>query len=224
LPFRQHMKYFFIFLISQSILLPLIAGLIRFHRIGKSYQPFLLLLSIGFIVEIVSFILMVNFAETGNAVPVNIYTLIEWTLLAWQFHVWGFLRQKKKTFYVLLGLGTLIWIIVNIVFGKINEFSPYFRFFYYFVVVLLSVNEINFMITHYNKNLFRNPRFLICIGLIFYFVYMIVDYWAFEISKLGKPEISITLAAWGSYVNVIANIIYTIAFLLIPAPQKFTLE
>lgn len=220
------MKYFFLFLISQSILLPIIAGLIRFGRIDKSYQPFLLLLVIGFAVEVISFLLVVNFnlRKVGNAIPVNIYTLIAWLLLCWQFHVWGFLRQKKKTFYALVTLGILIWIVVNLVFKKIDDFSPYFRFFYYFVVVLLGVNEINFMITHYNKNLFRNPRFLICIGLIIYYTYMIVDYWASEISKLGKPEISITLVFWGSYINAIANIIYAIAFLLIPKPQKFTLN
>jgi hypothetical protein len=216
------MKYFFIFLISQSILLPIIAGLVRLRRIDKSYQPFLLLLVIGFLVEIISLISIRLTKE--NTIPVNIYTLVEWTLLAWQFHVWGFLRQKKKTFYALLGLGALIWIVVNIVFGKIHEFSPYFRFFYYFVIVLLSVNEINFMITHYNRNLFRNPRFLICIGLIIYFVYMIVYYWAFEISKLGKSEISISIMVLVAYVNVLANIIYAIAFLLIPAPQKFTFK
>jgi len=96
-------------------------------------------------------------------------------------------------------------------------------FFYSFLIVLLSVNEINFMITH-SRNLFRNPRFLICIGLIVYFVYMIVYYWAFGISRFGRSEISDSILFLVAYVNALANIIYAIAFLLIPAPQKFTLE
>jgi hypothetical protein len=215
------MKYFFLFLISQSILLPIIAGLIRFHRIDKRYRPFLLLLFIGFIVEIISFSLIR--LKISNGIALNIYKLIEWLLIAWQFHVWGLLQQKKNLFYALMIVTSLLWAAECVVFGMDN-FSPYFLFFYSFLIVLLSINKINFMITHEMRNLFINPRFLICIGFIIYFIYMIVDYWASEISKLGKPEISITLVFWGSYINVLANIIYATAFLLIPKPQKFTLS
>lgn len=215
------MKYFLLFLISQSILLPIIAGLIRFRRIDRSYRPFLLLLLIGFIVEIISFSLIR--LKTSNDIALNIYKLIEWVLIAWQFHIWGLLRQKKKLFYALMIVTILFWATECIIFGMYN-FSPYFLFFYSFLIVLLSINKINFMITHEMRNLFSNPKFLICIGFIIYFIYMIVDYWASEISKLGKPEISITLVFWGSYINVLANIIYATAFLLIPKPQKFTLS
>jgi len=216
------MKYFFLFLLSQSVLLPIIVGLVRLRRMGKSYRPFFLLLVIGFLVEIISFI-SIRLTK-NNTVIVNIYGLVEWTLLAWQFHAWGFLRQKKSLFYALLGLSALVWFIVNIVFGHIHDFSPYFVFFYSFLIVLLCVNEINFMITHHNRNLFRNPRFVICFGLIIYFVYMIVYYWALEISKFGRSDISISIAFLVAYVNILANIIYAIAFLLIPKPQKFTLQ
>jgi hypothetical protein len=214
------MKYIFVFLISQSVLLPIITGLIRLRRIDKSYRPFLLLLLIGLLTEIVSLFFI---KYTGaNTIPVNVYTLIEWTFLAWQFHVWGFLRQKKKLFYALLVLATLVWITENLIFKKIHDFSPYFVFFYSFLIVLLSVNEINFMITHY-RNLFRNPRFIICIGLIVYFVYMIIYYWAFQISRFGRSEISDSILFLVAYVNALANIIYAIAFLVIPKPQRFTL-
>jgi hypothetical protein len=218
------MKYFFLFLLSQFILLPIIAGLVRWRRIDKSYRPFFWLLVIGFLVEIISFI-SIRMAK-DNTVIVNIYSLLEWTFLAWQFHAWGFLRQKRPLFYALLGLGALVWFVVNIVFGHIHDFSPYFVFFYSFLTVLLSVNEINFMITHYNRNLFRNPRFVICVGLIIYFVYMIVYFWALEISRLGRSEVSISISITflQGYVNILANIIYAIAFLLFPKPQKFTLQ
>jgi len=218
------MKYFFLFLLSQSVLLPIIAGLVRWRRMDKSYRPFFWLLVIGFLVEIISFI-SIRLAK-DNTVIVNIYGLLEWTILAWQFHAWGFLRQRKTLFYALLGFAALVWFTVNIVFGHIHDFSPYFVFFYAFLVVLLCVNEINFMITHYNRNLFRNPRFVICVGLIIYFVYMIVYYWALEISRLGRSEVSISISITFllGYVNILTNIIYAIAFLLFPKPQKFTLQ
>jgi hypothetical protein len=149
--------------------------------------------------------------------------LLEWTLIAWQFHVWGFLKQNKRAFYGLLVFTTTFWIGENLFFHNITGIVPYFRFLYFFLIVLLSINKINFMITHDNRNLFRNPRFLLCIGFIIYFIYMIVFYWAFEVSLFGKTEISNIITFLMAYMNAFTNIIYAIAFLLIPAPQKFKL-
>jgi len=53
---------------------------------------------------------------------------------------------------------------------------------------------------------------------------MIVDFWAFEISKSGEKEISLRISFLMDYVNAFANIIYALAFLMIPAPQKFSLK
>jgi hypothetical protein len=53
---------------------------------------------------------------------------------------------------------------------------------------------------------------------------MIVYYWAFEISRFGHQSISDSILFLVAYVNALANIIYAIAFLLIPKPQKFTLD
>ena len=217
------MTIIFAFLLSQSILLPIIIGLIRLRRLDKGYRPFFILLCIGFMTEVISFILIQGFGKY-NTIPTNIYALLEWTLIACLFHNWGFLRQKKNWFYALLAFTTLFWITENLVFRQIALFSPYFLFFYFFLIVLLSINKINFMITHDNRNLFRNPKFLICIGFIIYFIYMIVYYWAFEVSMFGKSEIAVNINFLMSYVNVFTNIIYAIAFLLIPAPQKFTLD
>jgi hypothetical protein len=223
------MKPILIFLISQSVLLPLIIGLVRLRRLGKRYQPFLILLFIGFLTEVVSFI-MIQVFRGWNAVSVNIYVLIEWLFIAWQFHVWGFLKQKNRTFYGLLIFTSLLWIAENFIFGKITVVVPYFRFLYFFLIVLFSVNEINFMLTHDNRNFFRNPKFLICIGFIIYFIFMIVYFWAFQVSRVGTSqpsntsEITSGIIFLMAYVNAFTNIIYAIAFLLIPAPVKFTLK
>lgn len=222
------MRPILIFLISQTILLPIIAGLIRLRRIDKSYQPFYILLWVGFVTEVISFILIKGF-HAHNAIPINIYTLLEWTLIAWQFHVWGFLKQKPRIFYGFLGLATLFWIIVNLVYGQITAFSPYFRIFYYCTIVLLSIRTINFMITHENRNLFRNPRFLICIGFIIYFFYMILYYWASTVSNTNNHTVTTTVTMTRifylmAYINALTNAIYAIALLLLPARVKFTLN
>jgi len=222
------MRPILIFLISQTILLPIIVGLIRLNRIDKSYQPFYILLWIGFVTEVISFVLIKGF-HAYNAIPINIYTLLEWTLIAWQFHVWGFLKQRPRIFYGFLGLATLFWITVNLVYGQITAFSPYFRIFYYCTIVLLSIRTINFMITHENRNLFRNPRFLICIGFIIYFFYMILYYWASTVSNTNNHTVTTTVTMTRifylmAYINALTNAIYAIALLLLPARVKFTLN
>ncbi|HTI10093.1 MAG TPA: hypothetical protein VL832_16105 [Puia sp.] len=216
------MKFVFVFLLSQSILLPIITGLIRFRRLDKGYQPFFLLLLIGFLTELFSFVTMQVYKT--NFPVVNIYILIEWIFIAWQFHVWGFLRQRKGAFYSLLILTSLFWIGEYLWLHQFTAILLYFRLLYFSLIVLLSINKINFMITHDNRNLFQNPKFLICIGFIIYFIYMIVYFWSFQISLFGKSDITGIIIFLMAYVNVFTNIIYAIAFLLIPAPQKFTLE
>ena len=216
------MKVYLAFLISQFILLPIIVGLIRFRRMDKGYRPFFYLLLIGFLVEIISFNLIQH--SISNAIPVNIYNLVECLFVIYLFHIWGVMRHKKWWSYTLAGISIIIWLIVNLGYDQIHLFSPYFRWYYYTVIVLLSINEINFMITHYSRNLFTNPKFLICLGFIVYFLYMIVYYYTLEISWSDKREISEVISFLMAYINAFSNIVYAIAFFLIPKPLKFTLE
>lgn len=217
------MRSFLLFLASQSILIPLIAGLVRLRRIGKSYQPFFILLVLGFVTELVN-IYVIKIIHTTNAVTSNIYALIEWTLIIWQFQVWGSFRNLTKARWGLLLLSYSIWITENLVLGHSSDFSPYFRFFASFFIVLLSVNKINFMITHDNRNLLRHPGFLICIGFIIYFIYKIIYEWAYQTSLFGATDITTTIIFGFGYVNALTNIIFAIALLKIPAPEKFTLQ
>ena len=76
---------------------------------------------------------------------------------------------------------TLIWFVENLIFGKIMVFSPYFRMLYAFLLVLLSITEINYKITHENKQLYRSPKFILSIGLILFFVYQILYEWALSV-------------------------------------------
>jgi hypothetical protein len=218
------MRTLALFLLSQSILLPLIIGLIRLRRIrDEGYQPFFILLAVGFLTELISFILIKGFHHS-NIIPLNIYSLVEWTLIAWQFHVWHTLRQRKVLFYCLLIFTMLAWVTENLIFWKIVEIVPYFRLLYSFEIVLLSVNLINFMITHDNRSLLRNPKFLICIGFIIYFFFMILYFWALQVSRVGKTGITSSIIFVIAYVNVLTNSIFAVALLLVPAKAKFTLK
>jgi len=217
------MKYFFLFLIGQSILLPIIAGLVRFRRLDKMYQPFFILILTGFLAELVAFV-VVRWITRSNAVPSNIDALLEFSLIVWQFYIWHPTKQRRWVFYSIWAVCAVCWVTENLIFWKIVTFSPYFRFLSSFVIVLLSVNKINFMITHDNRNLLRSPVFLICVTFIIYFIYKILYEWSYQISIAGPTDVARTIVFWMAYVNALTNVIYAIAFLLIPKPQKFTLQ
>jgi hypothetical protein len=216
------MKAVYLFLLGEFELLPLIVGLVRYRRLGRTYRPFLLMLAFAVLNQLVSYIVLKT--THSNSVPNAIYGLLEWILIAWQFHIWGLLRNNKRIFYLLVVLVSLIWVVENIVLGGITDWSPYFQVFDAFVIVLMSVGKINFMITHDDRNLGGNPIFLICIGFIILFIYEIVLEWAYQMSLQGATETTTRIIVGFSYVDVVVNIIFAIALFRIPRPQKFTLQ
>jgi hypothetical protein len=219
------MKPVILFAITQSIWIPILIGLFRFKTIKEQLQPFFWTLVAGLFTEIVSFIIISQKSYASNAIPSNIFVIIEWLLLTYQFHIWGFLKKRKRLFYILLVIPTLIWIVENLVFGRIVIFSPYFRILYSFLLTLMSITEINFKITHDNKNLFRNPKFLICIGFILFFVYQILYEWSYQVSLVQEPSrFTSTIISLFTYMDAVTNIIFGIAFLVTPRHKEFKLE
>src|SRR5262249_4493080 len=156
------------------------------RRLGWTYQPFLILLVLGALNEPVSYFFIRHFHS--NAIPNNIYALAEWILIAWQFHRWGFRRTQQPLFFSLVGLVSLVWVTEDLILRRITTFPPYFQILYCFLIVLLSVNKINFMITYEDRKLFGNPIFLICIGFIIFFIYRIVYEWAYQTSMQGSTK------------------------------------
>lgn len=201
--------------------LPCIAGLVRFRRIGKVYQPLFLMSLAGLLSEATSDYLA--HYKISNATVANTYALLEWIFIFWQFRIWGFFRTARGVGYVVLLVPCIVWIAENVVFGEMINFSPYFRIFACFNIVLFSVNKINFMITHDNRRLLGHPDFLFCIGFIIYFVYDIIYEWAYQSSRSGETRIALTIIHFFGYINALTNIIFAIAFLRIPAPKKFKL-
>ena len=161
--------------------------------------------------------------KISNANVVNTYALLEWIFIFWQFRVWGFFRTRKEITYAILLAPCIVWVAENLIFGQMANFSPYFRIFACFLIVLFSVNKINFMITHDNRKLLGHPDFLICIGFIIYFIYDIIYEWAYQSSLRSATEINTSIIFLFGYINALTNIIFAIAFLRIPAPKKFTL-
>ena len=218
------MKGIYLFLLSETILLPLIIGLVRLRRLKRSsYQPLFTLIVLGAFWEVLN-LYLIRVRSVQNVVTLNIFFLLEWLLIAWQFRTWGLLRGRNSLFYVIVAIPCLVWVIECLVLRQIFYLAPYYHVLYCFLIVIFSVNIINFMITHDYRNLFKNPTFLSCIAFIIYFIYWIVFNWAYQTSLKGATETTSFIIMIFGYINALTNIIFAIALLRIPPPQKFTLN
>ncbi|HTJ12470.1 MAG TPA: hypothetical protein VL547_10615 [Dinghuibacter sp.] len=215
------------FLLSQILLIPLCAALIRLRKIEKTYEPFIFMLALGAIQEVISFWLIRGLHRT-NAPSVNIYGLLECGLLFWQFYAWnsfGSRYTRRKWFFALQGGSLVLWICCNLVFFHLNDFDlPLYRILYPFVVVLLSVNEINRMITHDNRNLYKNARFVICLAFIIFFLYQILYEGATSLASETDNGVSKKIIHLFNYVNAFVNGLYLLGVLLMPRRRGSAFE
>ena len=85
------MKVNISFLLSLSILVPLVMGLVRIKRLGRTYFPFLIVLALGFLAELASNVFSKVF--NNNAPVIKVYSLLECCLVLYLFQLW---RNQKN--------------------------------------------------------------------------------------------------------------------------------
>jgi hypothetical protein len=220
------MNTFYSFLRSEIVLIPFVVALFRWRNTERSYYPFFTLLGLGVVSELVSF-WIIHWKHTSNASATNVYGLLECSLIIYQFFCWNSFQGKKRWFYALQAGSLFFWLLCNLVFYHLNDFDlPFYRILYPFLLVILSVNEINLMITHDNRNLYKNSRFVICLGFITFFLYQVLYEGAYFVSNTDKTAEGVTneIISLFSYVNVLVYGLYLIAVLLVPRKRHSAFE
>jgi hypothetical protein len=204
------------FLFSLSILLPFAIGVVRFKNISKAYYPLIYLVAIGTIVEITSYIIR------KNALVANLYVLIEFIFFCWLFHNSRQILKQKKWFYIIVSSFFVLWFIECVVLAKIFSFELYYRILYPFALVLLAVNQLNYLIINERDSIILNPAFILCCAMIIYFSYKCM----IEIFYRYAPDTTIgnSIFSIHVYVNVLFNILLTLVVLCIPKKRTITLR
>jgi hypothetical protein len=130
---------------------------------------------------------------------------------------------KKAFLFLQLGI-TLLWVIENLVFLRITEFPPYYRLVYSFIIVLLSVNQINYLIIHDSRNLLKNAQFLICIAFIIFFMYQILYEIAYQYRDASSDSLAFSRKVSRLFVdmNIFINLLFGVAAYFIPKKEKFS--
>lgn len=215
------MAYYLRTLISFSILLPALIGIVRYQKAKGSFLPFLLFIWAGLLSESVSFILMQG--GQSNVISFNLYTLAEALCILWQFRVWKIFRSFNL-FLLTLAILIAFWIFENFILSSINKFNSYFIVSYSFFIVLLSITCLNKLLLNLESGIIKNSKFAICIAFILYFTYSVLveAFWLYGLNESAAFRIRI----YGIHgiVNLLTNLTYALAILWIRARQKFTLQ
>ena len=205
------------FLLSLSIVFPFIVGLARYSKIQDNYQPFLFYIFISFASEIASYVLIKLFHS--NLIFLNIFSLVESFVLIIQFHKWGFIK-KNRNFYSFLTILFLGWITENFLLSDIHRTNRIFLICYSFLLVLLSIREINRAMILSNQAVSDNARIIICIGFIIFFTFNIIaQTFRFFGSGFSK-EFMKHLFSIVAYTNAITNIVYAFGVYYIPRKRS----
>jgi hypothetical protein len=153
-----------------------------------------------------------------------IYGLFQSLFLLWFFKNLGLFNRRKNVLFFLVLLFVTIWIIesfFNSQFG--TKFNYYFDIIYSFCVVLLSIRAINNLL-FVERDLLKNPTFLICIGLIIFFTYEVVErlFWLYGLNQSWAFIANVQGIL--IIINFLTNLIYALAVLWMRKRQAFTLQ
>lgn len=212
--------YLLVELGSFSIGLAAIIAIIRFKKIPAKYHPFVFMVWLALINELLSTYFIHRFRN--NAVNSNIYVLCEFLLALWLFDNLGLFRKKRIYYQFCLFLLPLVWLLDAVVLHPITQFSSVFRILYSFTLVLFSIDYINYVFFSEKENILRNTGFLICLTFLIYFSFkgLLEIYYLFRLKSLKGFYRSLLLTM--NIVNLFANLIYALAMLWIREKETYT--
>jgi hypothetical protein len=197
-------------------------GLIRFRKILTAYQPFIFFTWLACMNDLLS-MAMIKWYKS-NATNGNIYVLLESLLLIWLFKNWGVLQKRAWHLSALVGVLLGLWIYDNFWLNKLETVNSLFRICYSFVLIFLSIDQINRLIIQERGNILRNAKFLICISIIVFYTYKAIIEVFYLIRLEASDEFYTNIFTIMIFVNFFVNLIYALAALWIPTKQKFTLR
>jgi hypothetical protein len=205
-------------LLSYSVLPAAAISVLKMRQAGRTYLPFFICLFLALLNEIISTILILQ--HSGNGINANVYVFVEFLLLLWLFYNWNPSHRKKWLYtYLTLALG-LIWFTETYLLNNLSHFSVIFRAVYSFVMVLLSGDQLSFILLN-ESNIFSNPRFILCVSFLIQYSYKAFFETFFVLNPRFSNEFYREFFLIWSIVNAAANLIYIPAVLWIPRKERY---
>lgn len=218
----MHWDYRVTMILSLSILIAGIIGIVRFTQIRDIYRPFVYLVWIACAAETLNIYLA--YAFHNNLAVGVVYNICESLFLLWFFNKLGIFKNHKTILYLLIGFFVLVWLADVLLSSRVNQrITYYFDIVYAFTVVLLSIRAINDLLFT-EKELLKNPTFLICMGLIIFFTYQIIQRMFGLYGLKDSAEFRRSVQRIMAIINCLANLIYAVAILWMRKRQPFRFQ
>ena len=211
------MNFYLSVVSGYSLLIPGVISIFRLNVIRDTYYPFILFIFLGCFNEAISIFLATNGYYT--IINSNIYVLLACLLLIQSVNKNRLCKHHSHLYITILSLSIIIWIFESFIMRDIEQTSSYFRIYYSFLIVILSITTINKIIISETGDLLSNSLFLICVCFIGYYTLKVLIE-AFLIYGIKYSNIVlVNIYTILIYVNLIINLVFALAILWIPRKQ-----
>lgn len=218
----MQLSYAAVTILSFSVFIAGIIAIFRFAQIADIYRPFIYLIWAGCITELAS--TYFAYVYHNNIAIGTVYRLCESLLLLWLFSKMGIFKNRRKILYTLAVIFVAIWLTDNFFSSHFNErITFYFDIIYALTVVILSITAINNLLFT-EKELLKNPTFLICVGLIIFFTYQVMQrlFWLYGLRESADFRRSVQTIM--ILINCITNLIFAVAVFWMRKRRPFTFQ
>jgi hypothetical protein len=211
------------FILSLSIAIAAIMGMVRYRKMDPSYHPFVYYTWFVLLFEVVVYLLNLQKAYSTLGILFNVYAFAEFWLLTWVFHKWGLFRANTKSFYLILVTFFLACLFSTLFTKGIYKRNHYFAITYSFALIFFSIAAFNKLVVQERRELYKNAKFWICIGIVIFFSYFVISSGVriLIIPNNKNQDFFVRLMDINVYSNLLVNLLYAIALLWIPNKKNF---
>jgi hypothetical protein len=172
-----------LFLLAQTVLIPVFMCLLRFYEVKYRYMPLFIYLLTKEITEVIS-IICIKIYKTGNEEPYNIMFLLEALFINWQFFKLGAYGKKRNLYFALQILWVVLWAAeITLLGGSIHNWNIYFRVTYCSILIFVAVSLISKLAVTTRFNIYQNTGFILSLIFACWFSYNIVYEFAERMAK-----------------------------------------
>lgn len=179
-----------------------------------------LLLTIGLFNEIVSSIVVTYYRS--NALNGNLYVLIEYFLIIWQFNRLS--NISRRFLNIIVSLGFAIWLTDNFLLHSLTQNNSLFRMLSSLCIVYLSMDTAMHLLFFKDAAQSKNTDLLISLGFFAFFTIKtyveIFNVFSMPVGKEFYEGLWTVLAI----VNFITNLSFTFAILCFRHKQEYILH